>query len=225
VIFSVAVKTFRARIKLLEGALGWHVVDIPFDVKKVFSAAGRVPVIGTVNGFPFRTSLFPRKNGKYYLMLNKKVQKGAKASIGDSISVVIELDTKKRTIGTPVILKQAFLEDDNLLKYFEGFSYLVRKWMGEYVATPKSPATRARRVEQMAATLMEMRDGEIEPPPFLQAEFAHNPKAKNGWEKMTASHKRSHLWGILYYKSPESRKKRMQKAIDMMVKYAEKPLK
>jgi hypothetical protein len=216
------VKAFKARIKQLEGALGWRVVDIPFDVKQIFGTSGRVPVKGTVNGFSFRTSLFPRKNGKHYLMLNKKVQEGAKASLGDSISVIIELDTKKRTFETPAMLKQALFDDDELLKYFEGFSYSMRKWMGEYVTTPTSAAARAKRVEQMAATLMEMRDGEMEPPPFLQAEFAHNPKAKLGWEKMTASHKRGHLWGILYYKSPESRKKRLQKAIDTMVKYAEK---
>jgi uncharacterized protein YdeI (YjbR/CyaY-like superfamily) len=69
---------------------------------------------------------------------------------------------------------------------------------------------------------MHMRDGEQNPPPILEAEFAHNPKARRGWELMSASHKRSHLWGIFYYKNPESRARRMAKAVEQMVEYADK---
>jgi len=69
---------------------------------------------------------------------------------------------------------------------------------------------------------MEMRDGEEVAPPILQAEFARNPKAKIGWELLPPSHKRSHLFGIFSYNNPETRAKRVQKAIDMMVEYAEK---
>ena len=215
--------TFKTRIKSLDSALGWRIVDIPFDVKKTFDLGGRVPVRGTVNGFAFRTSLFPRKGDQHFLMLNKQMQKGAGAtSIGAAVEITIELDTEKRTVSTPVLLKEAIDDDKDLLKYFNSFSYSMRKWMGEYITQPKSEVTRRKRAEQMAVTLMEMRDGEIEPPPFLKAEFTHNPKAKLGWEKMPPSQKRGHLWGILYYRSPESRRKRLEKAIEMMVEYANK---
>jgi hypothetical protein len=220
---SAMTKTFKARIKSLDSALGWRIVDIPFDVKKAFGKGGRVPVRGTVNGFAFRTSLFPRKEDKHFLMLNKQMQKGAGATLlEDAVEVVLELDTEKRTVGTPTLLKKALDDDEDLLKYFNSFSYYMRKWIGEYITLPKSEATRRKRAEQMAVTLMEMRDGEIEPPPFLKAEFAHNPKAKIGWEKMPPSQRRGHLWGVLYYRSPESRRKRLEKAIEQMVAYANK---
>lgn len=69
-------KKFTDPLKKLEDAgsanLGWRVVDIPFDVKKAFGKGGRVPVRGEVNGFAFRTSLFPRKDGRHYLLMNKE---------------------------------------------------------------------------------------------------------------------------------------------------------
>jgi uncharacterized protein YdeI (YjbR/CyaY-like superfamily) len=65
-------------------------------------------------------------------------------------------------------------------------------------------------------------EAEHELPPVLQAAFVQNPLARKGWEKMPASHRRSHLMGIFGYKSPESRAKRLAKALDEMVQYSEK---
>jgi hypothetical protein len=44
----------------LEGrgtSMSW--LNPPFDVVKVFGTRARVPVRGTINGFPFRSSLMP----------------------------------------------------------------------------------------------------------------------------------------------------------------------
>jgi uncharacterized protein YdeI (YjbR/CyaY-like superfamily) len=220
-------KKFTAPLKKLDDAgsanLGWRIVDVPFDVKKAFGKGGRLPVVGEVNGFAFRTSLFPRKDGKHFLLMNKKMQKGANAtSLGDNVKVLIELDEETRTVSIPPLLKKAIEEDADLLAYYNSFSYSMRKYFFDHVTEPKSKLTQKKRVEELAIILMEMRDGEQQPPPILEAEFAHNPKAKNGWERMTPTHRRSHLWGIFYYKNPESRARRMAKAIEQMVAYADK---
>ncbi len=220
-------KKFTARLKKLDDAgsanLGWRVLDVPFDVKKAFGKGGRVPVVGETNGFPFRTSLFPRKDGKHFLLMNKKMQQGAKAtSLGDTVQVSLALDKEKRTVEIPPLLKKEIEEDADLLAYYKSFSYSMRKYFADQITESKSTATQKKRVDQLAVILMEMRDGEQVPPPILEAEFVHNPKARAGWERMTSSHRRSHLWGIFYYKNPESRAKRMAKAIDQMVAYANK---
>lgn len=202
--------------------LGWKVIDIPFDVKKVFGKAGRLPVRGDVNGFPFRTSLFPRKNGKHFLLVNKKVQHGADISLGSKAKVTIEFDEEERTVEIPAILKKEIEEDKDLLRYFTSLNYSTRKYMSDMIADRKSAASKKKQTERIAEILVEMRDGEENPPPILEAEFARNPKARKGWNKMTASHKRGHLWGIFYYQNPESRMKRLQKAVEQMVAYAEK---
>ena len=219
----MSTKKFTAPIKHEASALGWKIVDIPFDVKKAFGKGGRVPVAGTVNGFAFRSSLFPRKDAPHFLMLNKQMQKGAGVSeVGEVVKVELELDTKGRTVSTPKLLKDAFAGDDDLLRYFEALSYSMRKWMSEYITNAKTPATKKRHAEELAEHLLEMMEGEHTPPPILQAEFTRNPKAKKGWDLMPPSHKRGHLWGIFYYKSPEAREKRLQKAVKQMVEYAEK---
>ena len=226
-------KSFKSPLKRLgstpgnnSGELGWHVVDVPFDVKKAFGKGGTVPVSGTVNGFAFRTSVFPRKDGKHFLLVNQKMREaGGGIELGDMVNVSIELDEEKRTVTIPALLKKALEEDHDLLKYYNSFSYSMRKYFSDHILQPKSPAIAKKRAEQLAEILLEMRDGELDPPPYLKAEFAHNPKAKIGWERMSPSHRRSHLWGVAYYKNPETRKKRLDKAIAMMVGYADKKAK
>jgi uncharacterized protein YdeI (YjbR/CyaY-like superfamily) len=220
-------KKFTAPLKKLDDAgsanLGWRVIDIPFDVKKAFGKGGRLPVKGEVNRFAFRTSLFPRKDGKHFLLMNKKMQKGANAtSLGDTVRVSLELDEETRTVDIHPLLKKELEEDDDLLTYYNSFSYSMRKYFTDHITESKSKETQKKRVEQLAVILMEMRDGEQNPPPILDAEFARNPKAKKGWERMTPTHRRSHLWGIFYYKTPESRARRMAKAIEQMVAHANK---
>jgi uncharacterized protein YdeI (YjbR/CyaY-like superfamily) len=220
-------KKFKAPLKKLDDAgsanLGWRVVDVPFDVKKTFGKGGRLPVKGEVNGFAFRTSLFPRKDGKHFLLMNKKMQQSSGAtSLGDKVEVSIELDEETRAVDIPLLLKKEIEEDGDLLAYYKSFSYSMRKYFADHITSAKSKQIQKKRAEELAVILMHMRDGEQNPPPILEAEFARNPKAKKGWERMSASHRRSHLWGIFYYKNPDSRARRMAKAIDQMVEYANK---
>jgi uncharacterized protein YdeI (YjbR/CyaY-like superfamily) len=220
-------KSFVGKLKKLDDAgstnLGWRVVDVPFDVKKAFGSGGRLPVKGEVNGFAFRTSLFPRKDGKHFLLMNKKMQQASGAtSLGDKVDVSIELDEETRTVDIPTLLKKEIEEDEELLAYYKSFSYSMRKYFADHITEAKSKQIQKKRAEELAIILMEMRDGEQSPPPILEAEFARNPKARLGWDLMSASHRRAHLWGIFYYKNPESKAKRMGKAIEQMVEYAKK---
>lgn len=219
-------KKFKAEIIKLAGAgsenLGWRGVEIPFDVKKAFGKGGRVPVRGEANGFPFRTSLFPQKGKPHFLMLNKQVQKGAEISAGERVTIELELDEEERTVETPRILKEILQDEDDLLEYFESLTYSMQKFMTDSIVTSKSPETKRRRADRLAIILMEMRDGEHTPPPILEAEFAHNPKARKGWERMSATRRRGHLWGIFYYQNPTSRSRRAKQAIQECVKKAER---
>ena len=178
---------------------------------------------GEVNGFAFRTSLFSRRDGKHFLLMNKKMQKGAGATLlGSSVEVTLEQDEETRTVGIHPLLKEALEEDEEFLAYYSSLSYSMRKYFADQISEPKNKETQKKRAERIAVILMEMRDGEQNPPPMLEAEFARNPKAKKGWEQMPPSHRRGHLWGILYYKTPESKAKRMAKAVEQMVEYANK---
>jgi uncharacterized protein YdeI (YjbR/CyaY-like superfamily) len=67
-------------------------------------------------------------------------------------------------------------------------------------------------------------ESEREPPPILQVAFARNSRAREGWERMSLSRRRMHLFGIFYYRTPEARARRLAKAIEDAEGLAEKKM-
>ena len=59
-------------------------------------------------------------------------------------------------------------------------------------------------------------------PPLIERSLAQNPLAREGWKLMPPRQRRWHLLGIFGYRSPESRARRLEKAIQEMVEYREK---
>src|SRR5450755_4249373 len=86
-------KTFIAVLEPLRNGLGWVIARIPFDVNKAWPERVRQRVRGEVEGVPFRSSLFgfPQGDG-HYLLVNNKVQKAAKATIGSRVRIEMEPD-------------------------------------------------------------------------------------------------------------------------------------
>lgn len=68
----------------------WMVLMIPRAVSEALGSRGRLSVVGSVNGFPITTSIFPNGDGTHHLMFNKAMQKGAKASVGSIVAVVLD---------------------------------------------------------------------------------------------------------------------------------------
>jgi hypothetical protein len=68
----------------------WAALKPPFDVAEVFERKGRVPVKGTINRFPFRSSLMNMGDG-HMMVVNAEMRAEAKCKAGDVVSVVMEL--------------------------------------------------------------------------------------------------------------------------------------
>lgn len=213
---------FQARLERAGNNLGWTIVRIPEKVTKALGKRGQARVKGRVNGFEFRSSLFPDGEGRHILLVNKTMQKGGGVLPGGIARLEIEADTEERVVEVPGELMKALHQDKAVLRYYEGLSRSVRRDIARWVGEAKQPQTRARRAEEIAERLMLVSDGEREPPPVLRAVFARDPRARMGWELMPPSHKRFHLFGIFHYKSPESQARRVAKSVEMMVEYAEK---
>ena len=82
----------------MPGRLGWTIVRVPFDVAKLWGSRGALRVRGEINGFDFRTSLFPTGQGTHYILINKKMQQGGAAHAGEQAEFTLEPDTKERPI-------------------------------------------------------------------------------------------------------------------------------
>jgi uncharacterized protein YdeI (YjbR/CyaY-like superfamily) len=217
-------KIFDAALERMPGRLGWTIVRIPFDVSKVWGVRGHLKIRGEINGYPFRTSLFPTGRGTHYLLVNKKMQRGGGVVPGSKARLRLEPDTEKRELVVPAELTRALAQSKRLQKwYVAAFSDSMRNWIARWVGEPKSAASRKRRAEDIAERLMltmEAERGEL--PPALELAFAREPRARAGWERMPASSRRHHLLGIFGYRSPEARARRLAKAVEEMLRYAEK---
>ena len=55
-----ASRTFQAKLESIDSPLKGVMARIPFDAGKALGKRGHVKVKGEINGFAFRTSLFPR---------------------------------------------------------------------------------------------------------------------------------------------------------------------
>jgi len=215
-------KSFQAPLVHMESNLGWVIAHVPFDVRKAWGAGGRPKVRGEINGFPFRTSLFPTREGTHFILVNKRMQRGAKVAAGIKAKFRIEPDTEARIVTVPAEMKRIFAEERSLARWYEKLSYSMRKWIVDWVTQPKSANARQRRAEQISEQMMAAMEGERELPPLLQVAFARNPQARQGWELMSAVQRRGQLLAIFYYRSPEARARRMEKVLQAAAELAEK---
>jgi hypothetical protein len=126
---------------------------VPFDVLKVFGTRARVPVCGTINGFPYRGSIFPMGEGKHYMIVNKNVRAGAKAKGGETVSIVMARDDEPRIITPPADFARALKTNKEAKATWEKLSYTHQKEHALAIEEAKKPETRLRRIEKAIAQL------------------------------------------------------------------------
>jgi uncharacterized protein YdeI (YjbR/CyaY-like superfamily) len=215
-------KSFQATLERTRSRLNWVIVRIPFDASKIWGTRGLLRVKGTINGFAFRTSLFPTGTGDHVLLVNKRMQAGAGASVGVIAKFSLEPDTEERSVTVPAELEMALAEDRALRRWFDRLNYSTRKYLVDPITQVKSAEARVRRAEQTAERLLETMEAEGELPPLLRAAFARDPQAYKGWKRMSALHRRGHLLGIFGYRDAKSRARRVAKMLQEAYELAEK---
>jgi hypothetical protein len=215
-------KSFEATLERLRSNLGWIIVWIPLNVQKIWGTRGRFRVRGEINGFAFRTSLFPTRKGEHFLLVNKKMQAGGHASEGTTAEFFLEPDVEERVVAIPAELKRILAEDLSFGRWFDALSYSIRKWISDWVEQPKGAAARVRRAEQVAEQLFSAMEAERELPPALKLAFSRDPRALEGWNLMSPSHRRGQLIAIFYYRSPDARARRLEKVVEEAIALAEK---
>jgi uncharacterized protein YdeI (YjbR/CyaY-like superfamily) len=214
------VQGFESVLEKGDKALGWTIARVPFDPAKVWKKRVRLRVKGTVNGFAFRTSLFPIATGGYFLLVNQKMQKGGDVRAGEIAEFQLEPDMEPRKAEMPDELAVLLDEEPGLREWYDELTEYTRRMICGLVGDAKNEETRLRRAEQWAETLLAAMEGEKELPPVIAAAFRRRPKAKAGWAKMTAAKRRTELMAVFHYKSPEAREKRVGKLCDEAEKKA-----
>jgi uncharacterized protein YdeI (YjbR/CyaY-like superfamily) len=194
--------------------LGWTIAHVPFEPAKVWKQRVRLRVRGEINDFPFRTSLFPARAGGFFLLVNRAMQAGAGAGPGDTADFRLEPDLDPREAELPDELAVLLDEERGLREWYDALTESMRREIGKWVLGVKTDEARLRRAEQMAERLLATMDGERELPPAVAAAFRIRPKASAGWQRMTATQRRSELMAVFYYQTVEARQRRIEKLCD-----------
>jgi uncharacterized protein YdeI (YjbR/CyaY-like superfamily) len=207
-------KTFRATLEPSGMGLQSTFAILPFAIEKAWPGLRVRRVMGEINGFAFRTALFPTARGHGFLV-NKKMLAGAGARQGDRVEIRLEPDLEERKEIIPDELLRAMKGAPGLRKWFEKLPPGHQRWIAQTIAEPKSAASRQKRAEDTAERLYLTMEGERETPPILRAAFQRQPLAEAGWKALTPIQRRNYLFGIFSCRSVETREKRVRQAIEL----------
>lgn len=146
-------KQHKFKVRLL-GQEGSEVAALkpPFDVVEVFQRKGRVPVKGTINGFPYRSSLMNMGDG-HMMVVDAELRAGAKCKGGDTVSVVMELDTDERRVEVPAYLKKMIASDPKAEEFWGKLSFTHQKEYVREIEGAKREETREKRIAAMMDAL------------------------------------------------------------------------
>lgn len=149
----MASKQLHFKVRL-EGEAGSSVawMNAPFDVPMTFGTKARVPVKGTINGFPFRSSLMPM-SGCHGMAVNKAMRAGAKAKAGDLVDVLIERDAAERTVEAPPELKRELAKHKKAQERWEKLAFTHKKEMAISIRDAKQEETKKRRLAKVMDVL------------------------------------------------------------------------
>ena len=150
---AVDVKPQKFKVKLLaQAGLEWAALKPPFDVVAVFQRKGRVPVKGTINGFPFRSSLMNMGDG-HMMVVNAEMRAGANCKAGDIVNVVMGIDVDERTVELSTYLKKIIASDPKAKDFWPQLSFTNQKEYVREIEGAKRPETRDKRIAAMMDAL------------------------------------------------------------------------
>ena len=218
-------RTFSATLERLSPrSLGWTIARVPFDPSETWTSMIRHRVAGEINGFPFRTSLFPQAGGGgggYFLLVNRDMQRGADVALGQTAEIRLWPDLEPRPAELPDELAVLLDEEPGLRNWYDGFSESTRREIGKWINAVKSDEARVRRAEQTAERLLAAMEAARELPPALAAAFRDRPRAHAGWHRMTDVQRRNELLAVFHYQTPDARQRRIHKLCDTAEKRAD----
>jgi len=128
-------------------------VDVPADISKKLGSENAVPVMGTVEGLPLRSTLVPRGNGAYRLAIHGDIRKKLRVDTGAVIEVAIRRDEESREPELPPALVLALRNSPKAQQKFRTMTTALRRQIVRYLASVKSQATLERRVLRFVARL------------------------------------------------------------------------
>jgi hypothetical protein len=129
-------------------------ITVPAEAIAALGGKKKPPVIVTVNGFTYRTTV-AAYGDVFMLPLSQERRAAAGVEAGDIVEVTLELDTEPRIVEVPGDLATALVEKPGARAAFDALSYSTRKEHVRQVESAKALETRERRIAKIVGSLGE----------------------------------------------------------------------
>jgi hypothetical protein len=126
---------------------------VPREVNDQLGLKGKPKIQAVIAGLPYRGSLMPMGDGTFCLGVLKSIQQAAGVKQGDTIEVLLELDTEPRVIEPPADLAEALAKDKSAAAAWDKLSFTNQKEMARNLEEAKRPETRKKRLAAALAKL------------------------------------------------------------------------
>ncbi|MHB1005591.1 MAG: YdeI/OmpD-associated family protein [Chloroflexota bacterium] len=137
-----------------EGEGAGFFLEVPAAVVVALGKGKRPPVLVTLNGYLYRTTIAVY-GGRYYVGVRREVREAAGISPDAVIAVTIALDEAPRLVALPDDLRLALAANLDAEAAFARLSFTHRKEYVDWVTSAKHDETRRRRIAKTVATVRE----------------------------------------------------------------------
>jgi antitoxin component of MazEF toxin-antitoxin module len=127
-------------------------IEVPDEVLTALDAGKRPPVVVTINGKSYRSSVAVM-GGQNLISLSAANREFVGVAAGDTVDVDVELDTQPRIVEVPEDLATALAAEPAAQKFYATLSFSARRRYVEPLGDAKTPETRSRRIAKVVADL------------------------------------------------------------------------
>jgi hypothetical protein len=128
-------------------------VDVPAEAAHFYKRRGFVPIIGLVNGKPYRATLVPRGEGLHRLYLNEPIREATKTDVGSDVRFELKLDRTSRVLKTPADFASALKAQPGAQTAFRQSTPSRQRELLRWITGAKRPETRHSRIQRVIASL------------------------------------------------------------------------
>jgi len=132
-------------------------VDVPAAVSKELArGVTNLPVHGTVEGVPLRTTLVSRGNGCHRVAIHGEIRDKLRVDAGAVVEIALDRDEQSREPALPPALIVALRQWPHAQSVFKGMTTALRRQIVRNITSVKSQEALERRVVKVARRLEQM---------------------------------------------------------------------
>ncbi len=134
---------------IIDAGGGGAYVEFPFDTYELYGTRGRVPILASFDGEPYRGSMVRMGTIRHILIVLKEIREKIQKGSGDEVQVIIELDEEPRQVEVPVDVQLVMAKNAHAKAAFERLSFSHQREYVQWIESAKKEETRDRRIKKL----------------------------------------------------------------------------